>query len=209
MRFGTEIRFLGNVDGNVGRSMWGIEMRIRHIAATAVLSIGALGVAAGTAHAEPPAAAEVSVRGVEQGLGYVMAPSDDGSSVVTTLDTGSFHLAPDAGSVALADPGGQVVAALPLTVQTFGQSTTLAAQISSDGRTLTLTPIGSPRSSDHIAQLVDDGETQARKLHNAGIGALIGAGIGAVLGFFLGGVGALVTVPIGAGIGALIGYSTP
>ncbi|WP_157228796.1 hypothetical protein [Nocardia brevicatena] len=33
--------------------------------------------------------------------------------------------------------------------------------------------------------------------------------IGAVLGFFLGGVGALVTVPSGTGTGALIGYSTP
>lgn len=184
-------------------------MRIKHIAATTVLSIGALGAAAGTAHAGPEAAAEVSARGVEQGVGYVMAPGDDGSSVVTTLDAGSFHLAADAGSVALADPTGRVVAALPLTVQAFGQSATLVPRISSDGRTLTLTPVGSPRSSDHIAQLVDEADTQARKMHNAGIGALIGAGIGAVLGFFLGGVGALVTVPIGAGIGALIGYSTP
>ncbi|SLJ82477.1 Uncharacterised protein [Mycobacteroides abscessus subsp. abscessus] len=30
-----------------------------------------------------------------------------------------------------------------------------------------------------------------------------------MFGFFLGGVGALVTVPIGAGIGALIGFATP
>ena len=65
-------------------------------------------------------------------------------------------------------------------------------------------------ASAHTAQAIDEAaDTLARKQHNAGIGALVGAGIGAVLGFFLGGVGALITVPIGAGIGALIGYSTP
>lgn len=124
---------MGNIDGDVDRNMWGIEMRIKHIAATAVLFIGALGVAAGTAHAGSEATAEVSAR---RGTG------------------------------------------------------------------------GRLRHGARRRRL-DEADTQARKMRNAGIGVLIGAGIGAVLGFFLGGVGALVTIPIGAGSGAPIGYSTP
>ncbi|ONM48921.1 hypothetical protein [Nocardia donostiensis] len=183
-------------------------MRAKQFAAAAMLAIGALGVSTGTAHAGP-AAPEVSVRAAEQGIGYVAAPTSDGTGVVATLDAGSFRLTQDATAVVLSDNTGRTVATLPLAVQAFGQTSALAPAISDSGRTLTLTPVNAPRSSEHIAELVDESETLARKQHNAGIGALIGAGIGAVLGFFLGGVGALLTIPIGAGIGALIGYATP
>ncbi|WP_459546524.1 hypothetical protein [Nocardia sp. X0981] len=184
-------------------------MRIKHIAATTLISIGALGIAAGTAQAGPQAATEVAVRGAEQGVGYVVAPNEAGTAVVTTLDTGSFRLTADGAAVALSDPAGQVLTTLPLGVTTADGTVPVAAAISADGRTLTLTPDASTPAGQHIAQLVADPDTEARKLHNAGIGALIGGGIGAVLGFFLGGVGALITIPIGAGVGALIGYSTP
>ncbi|NKY58890.1 hypothetical protein [Nocardia flavorosea] len=184
-------------------------MRIKYIAATALLSIGALGAAAGTAHADPRAAAEVAVRGTEQGVGYVAAPNEAGTAVVTTLDTGSFRLAAGGAAVLLADAAGHTLTTLPLGVTAAGTTAPLAAAVSADGRTLTLTPEAATPARDHLAQLVADPGTEARKMHNAGIGALIGGGIGAVLGFFLGGVGALITIPIGAGIGALIGYSTP
>jgi hypothetical protein len=183
-------------------------MRIKHIAATALLSIGALGIATGTAQADTQTA-EVAVRGTEQGVGYVAAPNEAGTSIVTTLDAGSFRLTADGAAVTLADPAGRTLTTLPLGVTTAGATAPLAAAISADGRTLTVTPDAATPAGQHIAQLVADPGAEARKMHNAGIGALIGGGIGAVLGFFLGGVGALVTIPIGAGIGALIGYSTP
>lgn len=183
-------------------------MRIKHIAATALIAIGALGAATGTAHADTHAA-EVAVRGAEQSVGYVVAPDESGTALVTTLEAGSFRLAADGAAVTVADAAGRALTTLPLGVAAGGTTAPLAAAISADGRTLTLTPEAASPAGRHLAELVADPGTEARKMHNAGIGALIGGGIGAVLGFFLGGVGALITIPIGAGIGALIGYSTP
>ncbi|WP_280402489.1 hypothetical protein [Nocardia carnea] len=183
-------------------------MRIKHIAATALISIGALGAATGTAHADSHAT-EVAVRGAEAGVGYVVAPNESGTAVVATLETGTFRLAANGAAVTVADPAGRVLTTLPLGVAAGGATAPLAAAVSADGRTLTVTPEAATPAGRHLAELVADPGTEARKMHNAGIGALVGAGIGAVLGFFLGGVGALVTIPIGAGIGALIGYSTP
>ncbi|WP_227998923.1 hypothetical protein [Nocardia australiensis] len=160
-------------------------------------------------NAQPAPAAEVGVRGVEQGVGYVAAPAADGRGVITTVDAGSFALTSAADAVTLSDAAGNVVVTLPLAVQVSGQSFGLTPQIGDAGRSLTLTPVAAV-DNQQGTQFVDEAaDTLARKQHNAGIGAIVGAGIGAVIGFFLGGVGALVTVPIGAGIGALIGYATP
>ncbi|WP_067649517.1 hypothetical protein [Nocardia harenae] len=176
-------------------------MRIDRIAATAVLAAAATAAAAGVAHAAPAPAAAVSVQGSEQGIAFTTAPAADGR-LVTTVASGAFAVT--GGAVTLSDAAGTVVAALPLTVQTAGGALDLRPVVADAGRTLTLTPV----SQTGEVQPVQD-ETTARKQYNAGVGAIIGAGIGAVIGFFLGGVGALVTVPIGAGIGALIGFSTP
>ncbi|MBF6166089.1 hypothetical protein IU486_15055 [Streptomyces gardneri] len=183
-------------------------MRVNRFAATALLAVGATGIATGVAHAQPATPAQVSVHGVEQGIGFTSAPAADGTGVVTTLDAGSFALTADARAVELRDGAGQVVATVPLAFQASGATHGLAPAISDAGRTLTVTPVGAPAVTERLTQINED-ETLARKQHNAGVGALIGAGIGAVIGFFLGGVGALVTIPIGAGIGALIGFSTP
>ncbi|WP_109527002.1 MULTISPECIES: hypothetical protein [Nocardia] len=173
-------------------------MRANTFAATALLAIGATGITAGAAAAQPVSDTEAAIHGVEHGIGYVAAATADRTGVTATVDAGRFTLAPDAASVALTDNAGNIVASIPLAA---AQST---ARISAEGRTLTFTP------QSASAQAIDEAaDTLARKQYNAGIGALVGAGIGAVLGFFLGGVGALVTVPIGAGIGALVGYSTP
>ncbi|MBF6184622.1 MULTISPECIES: hypothetical protein [Nocardia] len=179
-------------------------MRVHRFAATTLLAIGATTFAAGTVHAAP-AAPEIA--GVEQGIGFTAGPTTDGTGLVTRLDSGTFRAVGDA--VVLTDAAGLPVAAVPATVQVDGAAVTLSPRISDAGRTLTLTPVGAPAASERLASFVDQDETLARKQHNAGVGALIGAGIGAVFGFFLGGVGALVTVPIGAGIGALIGFATP
>lgn len=185
-------------------------MRVNKIAATALLAVGATGLTTGVVHAQPTPSAAVSVRGVDQGVEYVTAPAVDASALITSVSTGSFRLTHDARSVILTNAAGQTVLSLPLLFQANGQTLGLTPEISNTGRTLTLTPVNAPANLiQDNAQLVSEADTLARKQHNAGVGALIGAGIGAVIGFFLGGVGALVTVPIGAGIGALIGFATP
>ncbi|MBO0856140.1 MAG: hypothetical protein J2P18_20510 [Nocardia sp.] len=178
-------------------------MKAKKIAATAILAVGATAVTSGVVQAQPATANPAAVRSSEHGIGFVSAPTSDHSGVATTLDAGSFALAGN--SVTIRDSGGRVVASVPLSLRAAAGTVGLTPRIGNAGRTLTLTTqsVAARRSIDSAA------ETEARKQHNAGIGALIGLGIGAVLGFFLGGVGALVTAPIGAGIGALIGYSTP
>ncbi|MFE7798034.1 hypothetical protein [Nocardia sp. NPDC057440] len=184
-------------------------MKVNAFAATALLAIGATGLTAGTVNAQPAPATETAVRGVEHGIEYAAAPAADGRGVITTVAAGSFALTGDAQAVTLSDGAGNVVVTLPLAFQTAGAKFGLTPQISDAGRTLTLTPIGAQVDTQQNAQFIDETDTLARKQYNAGIGALVGAGIGAVIGFFLGGVGALVTIPIGAGIGALIGFATP
>ncbi|MEV0292113.1 hypothetical protein [Nocardia sp. NPDC050710] len=180
-------------------------MRANKFAATALLAIGATGIAAGAVQAQP--VPDAGIQGVEHGIGYVVAPTADRTAVTATVASGRFTLSPDARSVALTDSAGNVVFTLPLGMQAAGNTIGLSPLIGNYGRTLTLAPQSDTARS---AQAIDEAsDTIARKQYNAGIGALIGAGIGAVIGFFLGGVGALVTIPIGAGIGALIGYSTP
>ncbi|MBF6171063.1 hypothetical protein [Nocardia blacklockiae] len=176
----------------------------------AALAAAALTAAATAADAQPApattAAATSSVRAVDHRVGYTVASSADGGAV-TTLDGGRFAPAADAASVAVIDAAGTIVDTIPLGLPTSSGLVAVAAAIAEDGRTLTLTP---QSTSAPAAQTINEAsDTIARKQHNAGVGALIGTGIGAVIGFFLGGVGALVTVPIGAGIGALIGYATP
>ncbi|MBF6175754.1 hypothetical protein [Nocardia blacklockiae] len=184
-------------------------MTASKFAAAALLAVGATAVTASVVHAAPApeaTAAGIAVRATDHGVAYTTAPTADRRGVQTTVESGRF-VAADATTVALTDAAGNTVATVPLGLRTAGGTVALAAQIGADGRTLTLTP---QTASAPTAQAIDEAaDTLARKQYNAGIGALIGAGIGAVLGFFLGGVGALITIPVGAGIGALIGYSTP
>ncbi|WP_067890168.1 hypothetical protein [Nocardia vaccinii] len=181
-------------------------MRAKKFAATALLAIGATGVTAGVVQAQPVTPAATGIQGADHGVQYSVAPTADHTGVAATVAAGRFALAPDARSVTLTDAAGAVVATVPLGLRSAAGIVGLTPRIGNDGRTLTLTP---QSASSNIVKSIDDADTTARKQYNAGVGALIGAGIGAVIGFFLGGVGALVTIPLGAGIGALIGYSTP
>jgi len=181
-------------------------MSANKFAATALLAIGATGITAGAVQAQP-VAADTTVQATDHGINFVTAPTADRRGVSTTIEAGRFTMAADTLSITLTDAVGNAVTSIPLGLQTAAGTVALTPQIANDGRTLTLT---AQSDTTRTAQAIDEAsDTIARKQYNAGIGALIGAGIGAVIGFFLGGVGALVTIPIGAGIGALIGYSTP
>ncbi|WP_410876242.1 hypothetical protein [Nocardia sp. A7] len=184
-------------------------MQFSRIGVVAVLAAGTVGFAATTTAQAAPSATVPIVHGVDGGVAFTASPLADGSGLTVSAPGGTFALA--GGAVTLTDSAGRVVAALPTRIITGAGDFDLVAGISADGRSATLSPTAAPAVVNaNMADFVDAAsDAQARKQHNAGIGALIGAGIGAVLGFFLGGVGALVTIPIGAGIGALIGYSTP
>ncbi|MFD3705368.1 hypothetical protein ACFWUP_19695 [Nocardia sp. NPDC058658] len=184
-------------------------MHFSKFSAIAVLAAGAVGLAATNTAQAAPAAAVPIVQGVDNGVAFTASPLVDGSGLTVSAPDGRFSLV--GGAITLTNAEGRVVAAVPTRIITGAGDFDLVAGISADGRSATLTPTAAPAVvTANMAEFVDAAaDTEARKMHNAGIGALIGAGIGAVLGFFLGGVGALVTVPIGAGIGALIGYSTP
>ncbi|WP_024803039.1 hypothetical protein [Nocardia sp. BMG51109] len=176
-----------------------------HAITTAGLATVAITMAAVPAHAAPQT--ETGISGVDHGIEYVAAPTPDHAGVTTTVAAGSFALTNDGQAVTLTDVAGREVMTMPLTMQAAGATIALTPQIGADGRALTLTP---QSDATQVAQNIGEAEdTIARKQQNAVVGALIGGGIGAVIGFFLGGVGALITVPVGAGIGALIGYSTP
>ncbi|MFC4127054.1 hypothetical protein [Nocardia rhizosphaerae] len=146
---------------------------------------------------------------MEGAVAFTASPLGDGTGLTASVTDGTFRLAAD--TLTLTDNAGRIVTSLPTHITTGAGGFDMATDIAADGRTVTLRPIAAPAVvTANMAAFVDEAsDTIARKQHNAAVGALIGAGIGAVLGFFLGGVGALVTVPIGAGIGALIGYSTP
>lgn len=183
-------------------------MMFRTLTAT-TLTAAAITCAAATASAQPAPGsgpdAAASVHATEQGIGYTITATGDGRAAVTRLEDGRFVVGPDAATITLTDTAGRTVATIPLGLPTDSGIEAIAASITDGGRTLTLTP----QAAAPVRPIDEAADTVARKQHNAGVGALIGAGIGAVIGFFLGGVGALVTVPIGAGIGALIGYATP
>ncbi|MGY0498158.1 hypothetical protein ACWZHB_06630 [Nocardia sp. FBN12] len=184
-------------------------MQFSRFGVIAVLAAGTVGFAATTTAQAAPSAAVPAVQGVDNGVTFTASPLADGSGLTVSALDGRFGIT--GGAVTLTDAASRVVTTLPTRILTGAGDFDLAAAVSADGRSVTLSPTAAPAVVNaNMAAFIDQAaDTQARKQHNAGIGALIGAGIGAVLGFFLGGVGALVTIPIGAGIGALIGYSTP
>ncbi|PPJ36410.1 hypothetical protein C5E45_20390 [Nocardia nova] len=175
-------------------------MKLYTPTAAALAGAAIIVAAAATAHAEPGTVDDAAINATDHGVVYTVT-NPDGRSAAAHTANGRFVA--NAETVALVDGTGATVTTIPLGLPTTSGMVDVAASISEDGRTLTLTPQSATHPIDEASDI------EARKQHNAGIGALVGAGIGAVLGFFLGGVGALVTVPICAGIGALIGYSTP
>ncbi|WP_232320397.1 hypothetical protein [Rhodococcus sp. WMMA185] len=95
-----------------------------------MLAIAALGISAGTGHAAPLAQPDSPDFGYEAHL--------DGDSVVTTIDAGAFRITDTGDVVEVVDEGGNVVAALPLTIR-IGEAV-YPIDVDLEARTLTLTP---------------------------------------------------------------------
>jgi hypothetical protein len=178
----------------------------------AVISIAALGIAAGTAQADPTPL----VSGEDQGIGYSTTTTEDGQGVVTILDTGQFRLDADSNTVEVIDAAGASIATVPLAYRIGEQEFSIAPLIGTDDRTLTLTPETDPTLATPVARSVlpvTDVNSQARFIDElnkasfgAGMSAAIGAGIGLVIGCVVGVfVGCIPGVLIGAAAGGVIG----
>ncbi|MBC7301994.1 MAG: hypothetical protein H5T78_13695 [Nocardia sp.] len=105
-------------------------MLMRKFAATSALLIAAMGVAAGTAHAEPAAAAPLPVN-----LAYEI--DEAAGTVKLTADSGS--LVAENGKLTVKANDGTVMAGIPLATQIFDHEFPVAAQVADD-RTVTLKP---------------------------------------------------------------------
>ncbi|AYF75703.1 hypothetical protein D7D52_19705 [Nocardia yunnanensis] len=179
-------------------------MRIARIAATAVLSVAALGVATATAHGEP-AVAQPGISGADRGVDYSITLAPDRSAVTTTLTAGHFALTDAA--VNILAPTGEVIASLPLTYQLADRTVSVVPEVNTAATELTMRP------SDPADIAAPNGEVVAlQNIANAGsivAGAVIGCLVGIVVGiwFFL--VGAIVGCGVGGLLGAIIAGDQP
>lgn len=104
-------------------------MLMRKFAATSALLIAAMGVAAGTAHAEPTAVAPLPVN-----LSYEI--DEEAGTLALTADSGS--IVAENGQLTIKANDGTVMAGIPLATQIFDQEFPVAAEVAD--RTVTLTP---------------------------------------------------------------------
>ncbi|MBJ8348712.1 hypothetical protein [Antrihabitans sp. YC2-6] len=176
-------------------------MNLRTMVGTTALVIGAMGVAAGTAHGAPtygPVSYESTIVN---------------GSVVTTLTGGSFELTADHQGVALEDGSGATLVVLPLSVTSLeGTTHPVAQQILDENTKLVLTPVTAPE----LASLRHDTATNEENTASvqaflaqltspqAGIGGLAGAILGGLLLGVGGAVGGCALGIVFAGIGCPI-----
>lgn len=185
-------------------------MKLSKMLVTSVFVAAAMGLASGTAYADPtPTAPEAPA----QDIGYESNLED--RTIVTTIDAGVFKVADDGKTVDVLDQAENVVVTLPLSFNLGGLSFPYEQNVDNDGKTLRLVPeldlnkasansrtLGATQVASTEENLIAQ-QTFASQLGIAtAIGGLTGTVIGAVVGtFFLPAVGTVA----GAGIGGVIG----
>lgn len=190
-------------------------MRFTNIVGTSLIAIAATSIAYGTAYAEPaapaPAPSQVqtqqsqAVHGTDQGVGYTTELADMGNKIVTTVTGGKFALASDKSAVTLTNDQGAVVMSYPLSAK-GPNGTTVAAAVSEDGTSLTLTPKGQPISS---VKNISGQDWFFSELQHASLGAAVGAVIGFLVGLLFIGIGSIPGAVLGGVIGLLVAGGQP
>jgi hypothetical protein len=187
-------------------------MKFGKITGVVFLAVGAVGIAAGTAYAEPGAARQPAAvvhndatSGVDNGIHYRTTVSLATKAITATVDAGRFAVAADGSSVVLKSDTGATLDRIALGSDIAGHVYTASEQISRDGRTLTLTPQVSGREIGRLENIDSFGFLMNEVERN-----IVGVAIGGILGGFLGsllGVGLLsiITGPLGGLIGAVAG----
>ena len=191
-------------------------MKLSKLVVTSVLVAAAMGLASGTAYADPTPDAPATT----ENINYESNLED--RTIVTTIDAGAFKVADDGKTVDVLDSADKVVVTLPLTFNLAGLNFPYEQNVTDDGKTLRLVPqldltkasansrsLGATPVASTEENLIAQ-QTFATQLGIAtavgGLtGTIIGVGVGLVLGLPLAGVGATITVPIAAGVGGIIG----
>ena len=181
-------------------------MNVNKLTAIAVMSIASIGIAAGTANAQP--ASLSTVNGSDHGIGYHVQLSSVANAVTTTVDAGSFALSQNASSVTLSDGRGAPVAEIPLSYRFQGAEVSLTPFLGDSGRSLTLTPASAP-ATVIAAQDISSQSRFIEQLQRASTGAAVGAVIGGAIGLLFFGIGIVPGVIIGAAIGLVAAGGQP
>ncbi|WP_067827364.1 hypothetical protein [Nocardia inohanensis] len=202
-------------------------MKLKKAAATSALVIAALGIASGTAHAQPaPAPAPAPgvipslLDGVNQGVGQVLPSihwnvAQEGDSVVVTTDHGSMTT--DDGLLQVRDDAGNVLVGFPLSYSLGDLEYPIQAGV--QGLRAVLTPSTNQADArptdafrhdvvrqDAFDDAVSAAATQFGIITAIGtlVGTIVGAGAGCVLGII---GGATLSLPVleAAGLGPILG----
>jgi hypothetical protein len=173
-------------------------MGLTKFAAGAVLTAAALGVTAGSASGQVPAANHVV--GANHGVTYTSTWKSDGSSVTTSLTGGTFRATANGAAVAVTAANGATVGDIPLVYTEAGRQIRIQPQINSTGTTLTLDrPAGVPAHQPNTTALKDIGfYVSNQTIIDVAVGCVLGAVVGAIFGVLPG-------IP-GCIIGGVIGY---
>ncbi|MDJ0360056.1 ammonium transporter [Rhodococcus sp. H29-C3] len=190
-------------------------MKLSKMVVTSVFVAAAMGLASGTAYADPtPAAPEAPA----QDIGYESNLED--RTIVTTIDAGVFKVADDGKTVDVLDQADNVVVTLPLSFNLGGLSFPYEQNVDDDGKTLRLVPqldltkasansrtLGATQVASTEENLIAQ-QTFATQL---GIATAIGGFTGTIIGALAGGLGFLggpvgfASVPLGATVGGIVG----
>ncbi|MDQ1181903.1 ammonium transporter [Rhodococcus sp. SORGH_AS_0301] len=198
-------------------------MKLRRLVATSAIAIASLGVATGTAYAQPatttPSATTTESAPAENSeLNW--ASRVEGGKVITTVDAGLFRASDDGKSVVLEDNEGNRVVSLPLSFNLNGVEFPYGVEYTDEGRTVTLIPnLAAPMGlapaslEQNAASPAENTAAEQSFASQLGLatsiggltGTVIGAVAGAVLGLPLLGAGSVITIPIAGAAGGFIG----
>ncbi|OZF08026.1 hypothetical protein [Rhodococcoides fascians] len=195
-------------------------MKLSKLVVTAAFVASAMGLASGTAYAQPatdaPAPSEEGTAG--ENIGFESNLED--RTIVTTIDAGVFKVADDGKTVDVLDSTDKVVVTLPLSFNLGGLNFPYEQNVDNDGKTLRLVPqldltkaSANSRSIGATPVASPDENLKAQQTFSSqlaiatAVGSLTGTIIGASLGVIaiLGGPAVVPGVVAGATIGGVLG----
>lgn len=174
-------------------------MKIKKLTAAAALAIAAVGVVEHTAVAAPPPAVgetatvvPESVRGVDQGVGYLV--SHDGKTLTAELADGTFTVTEDTIDIVAAN--GTIIAGIPRALQVGEHMLTMTPRVAANGTKMVADiaaqDIGYWRKTSPRQRSIEAGVALG-----GAVGAVTGIVVGMVIGIAAGGLLIPISLPIG------------
>lgn len=194
-------------------------MKLSKLVVTAAFVAAAMGLASGTAYADPaPEAPAADAPAAGEEIGYQSNLED--RTIVTTIDAGVFKVADDGKTVDVLDSADKIVVTLPLSFNLGGLNFPYEQNVDNDGKTLRLVPqfdlnkaSANSRSigATPVASADENLKAQQNFASQLGLATAIGGFTGTAIGFGIGAIGflagpvALATIPTFATIGGIVG----